>query len=81
MNRLILTAVALMISTSAFAQVAAPESKTTTTYGASTTVIAVGDHYTVQTVGADGSVTVKTIAGAENLAAAGHPMPVPTITR
>lgn len=77
MSRLILTAAALMISTSAFAQVASPESKTTTSYGASSTVIAVGDHYTVQTVGADGTVSVKTIVGAENLAAAGHPMPVP----
>lgn len=78
MNRFILTAAGLMISTSAFAQVAAPESTTTTTYGASSAVIAVGDHYTVQSVGADGTVTVKTIAGAEALAAAGHPMPVPS---
>lgn len=76
MNRFILTAAAMMISTSAFAQDSTPESKTTTTYGASTTVIAIGDHYTVQTVAADGTVTVKTIAGADSLAAAGHPMPL-----
>ncbi|MDO9488204.1 MAG: hypothetical protein Q7J32_07505 [Sphingomonadaceae bacterium] len=81
MNRLILTAAALMISTSAFAQVATPETTTTTTYGASSTVIAVGDHYTVQTVAADGTVSVKTISGAENLAAAGHPMPAPKTAR
>jgi hypothetical protein len=75
MNRFILTAAALMISTSAFAQVATAETKTTTTYGASSTIIAVGDHYTVQTVAADGTVSVKTIAGADALAAAGHPLP------
>ncbi len=81
MTRFIITAAALMISTSAFAQVSTPESTTTTTYGASSTVIAIGDHYTVQTVGADGTVSVKTIAGAEALAAAGHPMPAPSTAR
>lgn len=79
MTRFIITAAALMISTSAFAQ--ASDTKTMTSYGASSTVIAVGDHYTVQTVGADGTVSVKTIAGAEALAAAGHPMPAPSTAR
>lgn len=68
MNRFIITAAALMFSTSAFAQ--ASDAKITTTYGASSTIIAVGDHYTVQSVSADGTVTVKTVVGAEALALA-----------
>lgn len=68
MTRFIITAAALMVSTSAFAQVS--DGKTTTTLGASSTVISVGDHYTIQTVGADGTVSVKTVVGAEALALA-----------
>lgn len=68
MTRFIITAAALLVSTSAFAQAPTGETKTTTVVGASSTVIAVGDHYTVQSVSADGIVTVKTIVGAEALA-------------
>ena len=80
MTRFIMTAAALMISTSAFAQ--ASDTTTTTSYGASSSVIAVGDHYTVHSVGADGTVSVKTIVGAEALAAAGlSVMPATSPTR
>ena len=75
MNRIAITAAALMFSTSAFAQVS--DANTTTTYGASSTIISVGDHYTIQSVTADGTVSVKTVVGAEALAlATAHPAPV-----
>lgn len=61
MTRIIITAAALMLSTSAFAQTA----ENTTSYGATSKIISLGGHYTVHQVSADGTVVVKTLTGEE----------------
>ena len=61
MTRIIITAAALMLSTSAFAQTA----ENTTSYGATSKIISLGGHYTVHQVFADGTIVVKTLTGEE----------------
>lgn len=54
MNRFIITAAALLFSTSALAETSA---------GATSKVISLGGHYTIHSVAADGTITVKTVTG------------------
>ena len=82
MRTIILTAAALLCSTAAFAQTAETTDTTATTattttapateMGATTKVLAKGEHYTVHRVLADGTVMVKTLTGEDaQLAMAG----------
>ena len=61
MTRIVITAAALLFSTSAFAQVS-PDG---TVQGSTSKVISLGEHYTVHSVAADGTVTVKVLTGDE----------------